>query len=597
VAYVVAALRLMRHPEDPVLVERFAEVVLPLDLVEQVRLAMGDAAGDFLEAARRYARARPKAAPDARKAWRFLYHVESLAALARKHVAVRPLVEELLAQRVGPYTNALEDQDIDLSDPADDPAVVALAARLAGILNGRGRAVVSAPGPVRIALRGLLLGGGVTLAGYHEPGDESRPDDVPVDADPLRLFKALQLVHSRDLEHDLTDYVAFDLETTDDDVDACEIVEIGAVRVREGRPVARFHRLVRPRVPVSPGARQVHGYGDDDLAAAPAFEQVWPELAAFVGTDLLVAHNALEFDFPVLRRMAAPLGGAQHLAVYDSLLLARSLFKSGARLQTLAERFGIAPGRQHHALDDAETLVGVFGRLGRLQLARARKAALVNLLDHVGLGLALTDGPGTDEAEVFRELCRPFALGRYSESLEFYAAERRRLGDPGLPTVEEVIERLGGAELMARLRADRSAAERYPEAYGRLRRLLEADVGGGLADGVDRLLDQVALSSSDGVEVDRERVNLLTLHATKGLEFSRVYLVGAEDHELPGYYPTTENRIDEIDEARRLLYVGMTRARDRLVLTRVERRNGREAGGNRFLDEMGLVPAPFFPSG
>jgi superfamily I DNA/RNA helicase len=67
-----------------------------------------------------------------------------------------------------------------------------------------------------------------------------------------------------------------------------------------------------------------------------------------------------------------------------------------------------------------------------------------------------------------------------------------------------------------------------------------------------------------------------------------VYVVGAEDHELPGYYQTTENRIDEINEARRLLYVGMTRARDRLVLTRVERRNGREAGGNRFLDEMAV---------
>jgi DNA helicase-2/ATP-dependent DNA helicase PcrA len=68
-----------------------------------------------------------------------------------------------------------------------------------------------------------------------------------------------------------------------------------------------------------------------------------------------------------------------------------------------------------------------------------------------------------------------------------------------------------------------------------------------------------------------------------------VYLIGAEDHELPGYYQTTENRTDEIEEARRLLYVGMTRAKDRLVLTRVERRNGREAGGNRFLDEMGLA--------
>ncbi|MDH5198518.1 MAG: ATP-binding domain-containing protein, partial [Gemmatimonadota bacterium] len=59
--------------------------------------------------------------------------------------------------------------------------------------------------------------------------------------------------------------------------------------------------------------------------------------------------------------------------------------------------------------------------------------------------------------------------------------------------------------------------------------------------------------------------------------------------------PTTYARHDEIREARRLLYVGMTRARDRLVLTRVATRGGRDAGGNRYLDEMGVTPVPVDP--
>ena len=62
-----------------------------------------------------------------------------------------------------------------------------------------------------------------------------------------------------------------------------------------------------------------------------------------------------------------------------------------------------------------------------------------------------------------------------------------------------------------------------------------------------------------------------------------------EDFQLPGYYQTVDNRRDEIEEARRLLYVAMTRAEDRLVLTRVDRRAGRDAGGSRFLDDMGLA--------
>jgi len=83
----------------------------------------------------------------------------------------------------------------------------------------------------------------------------------------------------------------------------------------------------------------------------------------------------------------------------------------------------------------------------------------------------------------------------------------------------------------------------------------------------------------------------LTLHSTKGLEFSRVYLVGVEDYQLPGYYAVQESRTAEIEEARRLLYVGMTRAEDRLVMTRVDRRFGRDAGGSRFLEEMDITPA------
>ena len=111
-----------------------------------------------------------------------------------------------------------------------------------------------------------------------------------------------------------------------------------------------------------------------------------------------------------------------------------------------------------------------------------------------------------------------------------------------------------------------------------------------LKGSVRALLERVALSTSEGVEADPHRVNLLTLHAAKGLEFDRVYIVGVEDNEIPGYKAMEENRRTEIEEARRLLYVGMTRARERLILTRVEHRRGRPAGASMFLNEIGLAP-------
>jgi DNA helicase-2/ATP-dependent DNA helicase PcrA len=86
-------------------------------------------------------------------------------------------------------------------------------------------------------------------------------------------------------------------------------------------------------------------------------------------------------------------------------------------------------------------------------------------------------------------------------------------------------------------------------------------------------------------------VNLLTLHSTKGLEFSRVYVVGVEDEQLPGGRELARAATRDIEEARRVLYVGMTRAIDRLVLTRAESRFSKPTGGSLFLGEMGLTEA------
>jgi len=70
-----------------------------------------------------------------------------------------------------------------------------------------------------------------------------------------------------------------------------------------------------------------------------------------------------------------------------------------------------------------------------------------------------------------------------------------------------------------------------------------------------------------------------------------VYVVGAEDGQLPGSPPNAAPKPEEMEEARRLLYVGMTRTKDRLVLTRCVSRDGKPTGGHQFLDEMGLAPA------
>ena len=150
---------------------------------------------------------------------------------------------------------------------------------------------------------------------------------------------------------------------------------------------------------------------------------------------------------------------------------------------------------------------------------------------------------------------------------------------------------------MLKIRKDKTADERYPAAMQRLRRLIDAIPARPLAEQLSLFLERVALSKWDGEEPDGTRVNLLTLHSTKGLEFSRVYVVGVEDAQMPGGSPTKGHTVAEMEEARRLLYVGMTRTIDRLVLTCVETRGGKPTGGHQFLDEMGLAPLPVSSNG
>ena len=69
-----------------------------------------------------------------------------------------------------------------------------------------------------------------------------------------------------------------------------------------------------------------------------------------------------------------------------------------------------------------------------------------------------------------------------------------------------------------------------------------------------------------------DRVSLLTLHAAKGLEFRVVFIVGLEDGILPLRFGPGD---DALAEERRLFYVGMTRAEDRLILTRAQQRKWR----------------------
>ncbi len=111
----------------------------------------------------------------------------------------------------------------------------------------------------------------------------------------------------------------------------------------------------------------------------------------------------------------------------------------------------------------------------------------------------------------------------------------------------------------------------------------------GVPEGLDRMLEEVALISDQDTLEDRpDRVTLITLHAAKGLEFPVVFMVGMEEGLLPHQRALEDER--ELEEERRLTYVGMTRAKDRLYLVYARHRSVWGAGAatepSRFLTEV-----------
>jgi len=159
--------------------------------------------------------------------------------------------------------------------------------------------------------------------------------------------------------------------------------------------------------------------------------------------------------------------------------------------------------------------------------------------------------------------------------------------------VEAVLDRSGYLESLE--------AERTIEARGRIENLeefvgvaREYDAGGeerslsGFLQEISLYSDQDALRNDE--EGDGGQVTLMTLHNAKGLEFRAVFMIGVEEGIFPHARSIEEN---SLEEERRLAYVGMTRAKERLVLTHALRRNlyGRSDANlpSRFLDELPTI--------
>ena len=167
-------------------------------------------------------------------------------------------------------------------------------------------------------------------------------------------MKTMRHNKGENLLEGLSNYVALDLETTGYDPGWDEIIEVGAVRIKEGGIVETFQSFIKPENEISEFVTEYTGITNNILSKAPVIVDIFPRFIEFIGSDTVIAHNAnhdvnfiydncnnlLQFDFKN--------------NFIDTMRISRRIFKEHAhhRLIDLVERFGIG-NVAHRALSDA----------------------------------------------------------------------------------------------------------------------------------------------------------------------------------------------------------------------------------------------------
>ncbi|MDY0110902.1 MAG: 3'-5' exonuclease [Candidatus Krumholzibacteria bacterium] len=162
--------------------------------------------------------------------------------------------------------------------------------------------------------------------------------------------------------------VCFDLETTGTDVQRDRIVQIALIRIEPTGQRRSFTSLVNPGVPIPAAATAVHGIRDEDVAAAPSFVQIRPEVERILADADLAGYNFIRFDLPLLEAELARAGATIDLRG-RRLIDAMTIFhrQEPRHLQAAVKFYcGQAMDAPHSAQADAEATLQVLDA----QLAR-----------------------------------------------------------------------------------------------------------------------------------------------------------------------------------------------------------------------------------
>ncbi len=155
--------------------------------------------------------------------------------------------------------------------------------------------------------------------------------------------------------------IVFDIETTGFGPVNDKIIEIGAVKVVEGKIVDKFSTFINPDIPIPYEITQLTSITDEMVMDYPKIDVILPQFLEFCGDAVLVAHNA-SFDVGFITRKAYELGIETDFTVVDTVGMARLLLPhlNKYKLNVVAKDLGISLENHHRAVDDAGATAEIF---------------------------------------------------------------------------------------------------------------------------------------------------------------------------------------------------------------------------------------------
>ncbi len=178
-------------------------------------------------------------------------------------------------------------------------------------------------------------------------------------------------------------YVVFDIETTGFSPLHNKIIEIGAVKVEEGKITDRFSAFINPLEPIPFPIEQLTGINDSMVMNAPTVDKVLPEFLSFCRGCILVAHNA-EFDVSFILHNALLLELPFTCTYMDTVPLARILLPSlnKYKLDNVAKALNISLENHHRAVDDAACTAEIFVKF--IEMLKARDVLTLDAINELG---------------------------------------------------------------------------------------------------------------------------------------------------------------------------------------------------------------------